>query len=122
MAIKQRNDPVRLFGKRVMLLALFLLVCSVAWGLWGAYKKERESAILRAQAEAQLNDLLERQQQLSADIGNLQTRRGVEEVLREQYSLAAEDEGLIVIVDQQAASPTQASSSMMDIIKNAFWW
>jgi len=122
-AIRQRNDPVRLFGRRLMLLALLILVFAIAWGVWNARQKEQESGSLRAQAQRQLNDLTERQVQLNADIANLQTERGKEEVLREQYALAAEGEGLIVIVDQPASKQTQASSTMLDKIKHAFsWW
>ncbi len=121
MAIKLRNDPVRLFGRRLMILILLILVVGVAWGAWGAYKKERESAALRVEAEGQLNDLTVRQIQLDEDIANLQTDRGVEAVLREQYELAREGEGLIVIVDKPETSPSQATSTMLDSIKGAFF-
>ena len=123
MAIRSRNDPVRLFGRRLILLALFALIVVALVGVWSTYKKERESYALRQEAEMQLNDLANRQMQLDADIENLQTNRGKEQVLREQYALAARGEGLIVIVDTPPVAPTRATSSVIDWLKKTFkWW
>ena len=122
MAIRQRNDPVRLFGKRLIVLGLLALVVLAIGGVWNAYQKERESAALRTRAEVQLDDLTKRHAQLNADIANLQTDRGREEVLREQYALAAQGEGLIVIVEPQQ-EPVHATSTFMDKLRKAFtWW
>ncbi len=124
VAIKQRNDPVRLFGRRLALLALIVLVFAVAVGMWSAYQKAKESGSLRAQAQRQLHDFSARQSQLNSDIANLQTSRGKEEVLREQYALAAKGERLIIIVDPPASKPAQATSTtVFDTIKRTFsWW
>ena len=122
MAIRQRNDPVRLFGRRVVLSLVVALVIFAGFSLWSAYEKESESAALRIEAEIQLADLATRRQQLDGDIAGLQSQRGMEELLREQYSLAREGEGLIVIVEPQPATSTHATSSIMDSIRKAFWW
>ena len=123
MAIRSRNDPVRLFGRRLLLLTLVGVIVVAALGAWNAYGKERESRTLREQAEMQLSDLSKRQAQLQADIANLETDRGKEQVLREQYALAARGEGLIVIVDAPKATPTQATSSVLDWLRKALpWW
>ena len=125
MAIRQRNDPVRLFWKRLAILALFGLVVAAAFGVWNSYQKERESAELRDQAQAQLSDLTSRQTQLNSDISKLQTERGTEEILREQYALAAKGENEIVIVDASSAQPVAeaTSSAFVQWIHRAFpWW
>lgn len=123
MAIRSRNDPVRLFGRRLILLGLFALIVLSAMGVWGAYQKEKESRLLRKEAEMQLGDLSKRQAQLDADIANLETDRGKEQVLREQYALAARGEGLIVIVDTPPVAPAHATSSLVDWLKKTFtWW
>ncbi len=123
MTIRSRNDPVRLFGRRLVLLALLALIIIAGVGVWGTYQKERESYALRQEAEMQLSDLSERQTQLDLDIANLETDRGKEQVLREQYALAARGEGLIVIVDTPPVAPTRATSSLVDWLKKTFtWW
>lgn len=122
MAIKQRDNPVRLFGRRLILGALLILVISAIWGVWSAYQKEQESRMLRTQAEVQRSDFAQRQTQLNSDIANLQTNRGKEGVLREQYTLGAMGEGLIVIVDPPVAIPREATSTVFDKLKKALWW
>ena len=123
MAIRSRNDPVRLFGRRLILFALFVIIVFSVAGVWSAYKKERESRALRQEAEMQLGDLSKRQAQLDVDIASLETDRGKEQVLREQYALAACGEGLIVIVDTPPVAPARATSSLVDWLKKTFtWW
>ena len=121
--LRPRNDPVRLFGRRLVLLGLLALILFSVVGVWGAYKKQQESRLLRKEAEMQLCDLSQRQEQLDADIASLETDRGKEQVLREQYALAARGEGLIVIVDTPPVAPTRATSSLVDWLKKTFtWW
>ncbi len=123
MAIRWRNDPVRLFGRRLLLLALLGLIIAASFGAWNAYKKKEESQALRQEAELQLRDLSKRQSQLDADIANLETDRGKEQVLREQYALAARGEGLIIIVDTPPVAPTKATSSVLEWLDKALsWW
>ena len=119
----QRHDPLRLFGRRVLLLALLALVVVVAIGVWGVYGKERESHALRRESEAQLADLEGRKAQLQTDIAKLKTDRGMEAALREQYQLAKSGEGLVVIVDPPTPEPIATTSTMMDWFNRALsWW
>lgn len=119
----QRHNPLRLFGKRLLLLVLLVLVGIAISGVWGVYRKERESRALRAEAEAQLADLSTRKAQLEADIAKLKTKRGVEESLREQYRLVKSGEGLIVIVDPATPTPVTTTSPVMEWFNKTFsWW
>ena len=121
--IRPRNDPVRLFGRRLLLVGLLALVIAAASGAWSAYHKEQESAALRAQAQAQLSDISQRQQELNADISKLETARGKEEVLRNQYALAGKGEGLIVIIDSTGTEVHATSTAFAQWLHNTFpWW
>ena len=123
MAIRPRNDPVRLFGRRLLIAALFVVVIAVGSGVWGAFSKQRESAALRAQAEAELKDLSTRKSELNSNIAKLETSRGKEEILRDQYALAGEGEGLIVIVDATTTEVHATSSAFVQWLHNTFpWW
>lgn len=109
-AFKQRVDPLKLLGRRAILLVVLLASVFAAVRVWDVYWKERESGSLRMQAEAKLADLQERQEKLAEDIARLKTERGVEEILREQYQLAKSGEGLIIIVEPPAPKPVQRGS------------
>jgi cell division protein FtsB len=121
--LRPRNDPVRLFMRRLGLAALFLVVLGVGWGTWRSYREEQASAALRSQAESQLADLTTRQNELNTDISKLETARGKEEVLRDQYALAGRGEGLIVIVDSTGSEVHATSSAFAQWLHNTFpWW
>lgn len=122
--MRQRGDPVRLLGRRLLLAALLGLAIFGLFGVWNTYQKERESAMLDKEAQAQASDLVEREGKLTNDITELQTDRGKEEALREQYALAAKGEHVIVIVDQPAqAAPTASSSAFVEWLHKTFpWW
>ncbi len=118
----QRQSAVRLFLRRLRLFGLLVLVVIAASGAWGVYRKERESATRRAEAERERTDLLERQSQLEGDLARLKTDRGLEETLREQYALAERGEKLIVIVDPPAPTPSKATSTVREWLRKTFWW
>ncbi|MEY4747033.1 MAG: hypothetical protein RLZZ416_82 [Candidatus Parcubacteria bacterium] len=121
---RQKKVPLKLLGRRVRLGVLFALVVIIAPGVWSAYQKERESAAQRTEAERELADLSARQSKLDTDMAILKTSRGKEEALREQYALAAEGEGLIVIVDPATPTPVAATSSAFaQWVHKVFpWW
>lgn len=118
----QRQGAARLFLRRLGLLVLLAVALTAASGVWGVYKKERESAKQRAEAENNRADLEARQAQIEADIAELRTDRGVEEALREQYALAEQGEGLIVIVDPEVPQPAQATTTVMEKIRDFLWF
>ena len=120
---RHRNEAVKLFGRRLLLLGVFLITVALISGVWNIEGKAQESASLKKQAEAQLADLTKRQDQLTADIESLKTDRGKEEALRQQYALAAKGEHMVIIVDPESAAVTVASSTVMQKIAGFFsWW
>src|SRR3989344_3977710 len=120
---RQRNEVLRLFGRRALPLVLILLVGGALFSVLGVYKKERDSAALKWQNQVRLADLEKRQEQLKADIADLKTARGIEEELRKQYALAALGEKMIIIVEPPTSAPVHATSSVFDTIGEWFsWW
>ncbi len=111
--VGKRSDPVRLFARRIALLVLFVLVIAALSALWDVYKKEHESRILKNQAEAQLYTLNMQRDHLNTEIARLQTARGKEEMLRENYEMAKRGENMIVIIDPPTTPHVVATSSGM---------
>lgn len=111
--VGKRSDPVRLFARRLALLALFVIVVGACSALWDVYKKERDSGVLKNQAEAQLYNLTMQEDHLNTEITRLETSRGKEEMLRQNYEMAKEGESMIMIIDPPESPPIVASSSPM---------
>ncbi|TSC86431.1 MAG: hypothetical protein G01um10148_417 [Parcubacteria group bacterium Gr01-1014_8] len=118
----ERKDPVRLLRRRLLIVCLLLLIAVTVRGVWGVYKKEHESRVLRDEAEIQLADLRAREASLRGDISKLKSDRGMEEVLREEYELAKHGEGLIVIVEPNASLPDEKSRTMEWLHRALPWW
>ncbi len=118
-----RNDPVRLFFRRLGLLALLTLVLLISSEVWDVYRKEKESRALRREAEIQLRDLGSEEKHLFSEITSLQTARGKEETLREHYELGKKGERMIIIVDPPTPEPVQASTTISQWVHTflPFW-
>ena len=107
VVFRERNNPVKLFGKRLLLLGLFVAALLMFPGVWKVYTQERESRMLRNEATQELSELQERERRLREKTEALNTEYGLETALREQFSLARQGEKLIVIVDR---SPTETET------------
>lgn len=119
---KTNEDPLKLLGRRLVTVCLALAALAAGSGVWGAYKKERESAELRHEAEVQLADLVARNEQIEAKLAHLETDRGKEETLRERYELGKAGEHLIVIVDEPAPATSTPAPSVLDRLRGAWPW
>ena len=119
--VHDRHSPVRLFGRRILIVGLLALALAAIFGVWNAYRKERESRGLRVEAQGQLADLSARETQLNADIAKLESARGKEEALRQQYTLAGKGESLIIIVDPSEQKPAHATSTLLQWLQRTLW-
>jgi cell division protein FtsB len=108
---RERRNPVRLFVRRLGLLGLFIFVCLALSGVWNIYLKNQESITLNNQAQAHLADLSQRQAELTTDIASLNTDRGREAALRQQYAMGHHGEGMIVIVEPRTPAPIEATTT-----------
>ena len=111
--VGKRSDPVRLFARRLALFALLLIVIGALSALWDVYKKEKESRILKEQAEAQLYNLTMQEDHLNGEIARLETARGREELLRANYEMAKEGENMIMIIEPPERAPVAATTTTL---------
>lgn len=121
--VQPRNDPMKIFWRRVRLAALIVMVCVAAGAVWDIYKKEHESATLRTDAETALVNLSQHQEQLQTNIHNLETDRGKEGAIRDQYQMGKQGEGMIVIVDRTVPTSLEPTSTNKSFIEKVIpWW
>lgn len=120
---EKREDPIRLMRRRLVILVLLALVFVGVRGVWGVYQKEKDSRALRDEAESQLAGLKARESDLRRDMAALKSQRGIEEVLREEYELAKEGEGVIVIVESTTPPlPPPQPTSLQKFENLLRWW
>src|SRR6185369_1185261 len=91
-------------------LGVFILI--FAWNILGFWNKMRETSRNEKIAAQKVADLQQQKEKLSSDIDSLKTEEGKEKVFRENYGLAKEGEGVIIVVDDKnAAAAGKAKSS-----------
>jgi cell division protein FtsB len=106
---QQSHRFSKVLYSKITFVVLVVLVVFFSRSTWIILQKERESAQDAAQAEKQEADLESRQTVLSASIDRLSTPQGVEEDLREKYTIAKPGEKLFVILSPDSTTSTSSS-------------
>ncbi len=119
---KKRNAWFKLVLSKLSVIILFAILIVVVQGTWSVYKKARFANENRQQAEAQSQELAERTEALTVELDRLQTDRGREEVLRQQFDVGHEGEHLIVLVDapHQEVPPAPKQPTLWERFKSFF--
>jgi len=115
---RRRNTKAELFAALlgcVGLLALLVLAVVCVRAAWDMYGKFVAADQAHTQADAQLAQLQAQYNDVTAQVGELNSTRGQEAQVRERYGVAKPGEGEIDIV-RQAASTTAGQSGGQN------WW
>jgi cell division protein FtsB len=98
----QKSSSFRRFLESWPVLGILaMLVFFIGWGVLGLLKGLEDTSKYKSIAERKVQELEERKLRLTADISNLETDAGKEKIFRENYGLAKEGEGVVVVVDEK---------------------
>jgi|AntRauTorckE6833_2_1112554.scaffolds.fasta_scaffold25760_4 cell division protein FtsB len=96
----------------VFLVAVVILVAVSAWNMYQTQQQAQETV---NRLETQKAELLEREDTVASEALDLSTERGIEEEIREKFSVAKEGERVIVLVDDEEANATST-------VPESSWW
>lgn len=112
----QQKRKVRSFlYNKFTLGLLFVLVLLLAHSTWGVWNKKKDSEELKDISMARVLELRDRESELRSKIERLETEQGVEEEIRAKFSVAKEDESMVLVVIEE--STTTATTTP----KKGFW-
>ncbi len=94
------------------LILLSIIAFLLAKGAVGVMDKKRDSSELSRNLSEEAVALTLREQQLKEEVARLQTEEGVEDEIRERFSVTQEGEFVAVIVDSRNVS-TSTDTSML---------
>ncbi len=100
--VSQRKH--RWFYSPIILIAMICVCVFFATNVVTLMRKNKDTRLLKDQASRELTELENRRQKLEADIASLESERGQEEVIRENFQVTKEGEGVVVIVDDTQKS------------------
>jgi hypothetical protein len=106
-------------GSFIILLSITVLLVRGAWGAW---QKQRESGNNLARVEQELSSARGREQELSQSIERIKTPDGVENEIRQKFSVVRPGEEIVLIVNETRNNTDSDSGSPSFIKKIGRWF
>lgn len=103
------------------ILALFVVFILGLDSVWNIYQKEKLSKANLDQASLELNTLKERQAALEHSIGRLATPQGLDEEIRNKFSVAKDGEEVAIIVDRARTAATSSPTASTTSPEKSLW-
>ncbi len=113
--IHQKRKFRNILYHKVTLVLLFILVLLAIHSTWKVYQKKQESLVMKETSTKRLSELETRNNELDLKIKKLSTTSGVEEEIRSKFSVAKDNENMVVIVREDSTSTPNTSQ------KTSFW-
>ena len=114
---QERKKIRKILYSKVTLLVLFIACALVARGAWGIHQKALIAGSERNQALVAQKELQERTGELEASLLRLKSEQGIEEELRQKFTVAQPGESVVVIVDE-----TDKTSKNSDTVREGGFW
>jgi cell division protein FtsB len=100
---------------KATLIILGLLTLVVLHSTWAVYQKKRESEEMKNISLKNVEELRDRNVDLTAKIERLDTTPGIEEEIRSKFTVAKEQENMVVVVEDTDNNASATTS------KKGFW-
>ena len=94
-----RQKLRKILYSKVTLLVIAILVFFVGRGAWNTHQKAQIARSERNIAERSLTELESRTSELQASLIRLKSSRGIEEEVRQKYTVARPGEEVVIVVD-----------------------
>lgn len=104
---KDKKKFMKLLETWPFLILLSVVLVFFAINIFHMSQKMLTTVKNKKNAELKYLELKESRERLEKDIERLNTEKGVEERIREEFGLAKEGEGLIVVVEDDTAVDTE---------------
>lgn len=88
-----------LFHTTPAILIFAVLLLFFVYNIFGLIRKNGETKQNKVRAQIENAKLLDQQAHLDADMKELETDRGTEQVIREKFGVVKKGEGVVVVVD-----------------------
>ena len=85
----------------LVFVALLIFTVFLVKGAWGVFIIQRESAQNLDKVKTELANARSREMKLEASVDYLKTKEGIEEEIRDKYSVAKPGEDLVLIVESR---------------------
>jgi len=99
---QERKKLRKILYSKVTLVILFIILLAVGRGAWSIHQKAKIAVSERDIAERSLLQLESRTAELQKSLTRLKSEQGIEEEVRQKYTVALPGEEVVVVVDDVA--------------------
>ncbi len=92
------------FYSRYTIVGLAIVIVLLGNGVWNIYMRERQSRVMRREAETRLENTLNQKRILEEETGKLQSEEGIEEEIRTKFNVIKPGEHVVMIVNPEATT------------------
>ena len=114
---QERKKIRKILYSKVTLVVLFVVLVAVGRGAWAIHQKAEIARSEREIAMRALTELETRTVELQASLELLKSERGIEEAVRQKYTVARPGEEVVVVVDD--SSKKGKNSEVME--QKSYW-
>lgn len=112
---QQKRKVRSLMYNRITIGILSVIILLVLHSTWVVYRKKVESERMKLASLKNVESLRVRDKELQERINRLSTKQGIEEEVRSKFSVAKDEENIVIIVQDETASNGEK------IKKQGFW-
>ena len=116
LPFQERKKFRKILYSKATLVVLLVMVVFVARGAWQIHEKAVIARAERDEAARALAELQNRTTELQASLGRLRSGQGIEEELRQKFTVAKPGEEVVVVVDESAKKSENGTSQ-----SKSFW-
>ena len=111
LEFQEKRKIKKLFYSKITLVCLVVLIVLLLNMVWDLYKKQETTKDNLTKTAATFEELQAREKMLSSEIDRLKTEGGIEEEIRDKYGLVKPGEEVIMMVNQDDSTSSDATSS-----------
>ncbi|MBI5400491.1 MAG: hypothetical protein HZB12_00005 [Candidatus Yonathbacteria bacterium] len=114
---QERKKLRKILYSKTSIALLFLALFVAGKGAWSIHQKAQIAISERDISARLLSDLQSRTTELQASLVRLKSDRGIEEEVRQKYTVARPGEEVVVVVDEKAKKSENGAMST-----STSWW
>lgn len=99
---QERKKFRQILYSKASIVILFVVFVLIAHGAWKVHEKASIAAAESGEAKLTLQEIQDRSKELEASLVRLKTERGIEEEVRQKFTVARPGEEIVVVVDENA--------------------
>ena len=120
---QEKNKFKNFMRSKPVLILLTIILIAFVWNIVNLSVKLQETYKNKNIEQEKISDLENRKAKLSTDIDKLNTDKGKEEVIRENFGMVKDGENVVVIVDDKNATDGESkpkTGGIINFFKNLF--